>query len=582
MEPDKPSMIRDLVSAIESGNSNETKRLLLLIPFDDMEEVEIYDLLGTLLTEAVDSSFELTMVPLLLEKWGENNFTEDKISTFTMMFIHPQITTMTLARATRALTEVSLTDPDAPEYTFYGSAVELMKYDDRPEITNALIRLTRIFGEQSYEVYDMLMREARDSKAPRIERYMKDMVSRTSPYAPVPDWVEGDDTYTHEERIARLIPHKSANRKWSSSIQDSPGSAITPVNKKMSRSPGNESKKNKSASTRKSSSRSPDAYAHGNDVFELRKKDITEVVDNLTRGLSDCGIVVNPLQEENMRELIRRRISVASGSELSDFISPLEKSIERLDAGQNEKKWFKVLGPVNLITGASLDSDDVCSKWGGCRMFTCNCFERDGKRAGLSFHSIGSDLDYDEDVDEDDDIEVDWFMTRSCHTCGIKIRSRVHALRQPLPHGGWLGAYCSKECLENNLSQEDMMNGITLSVIDIVIAQLNEFKVTNCASEIKDEDEDGGEELGSALNGVKLYDFSPSKELVASDTARYGNRKSRLGETESPATRLADIRSPATRLADTEINVETVAKSLLDPNGEDEGIDHFDGDLDWI
>lgn len=57
----------------------------------------------------------------------------------------------------------------------------------------------------------------------------------------------------------------------------------------------------------------------------------------------------------------------------------------------------------------------------GCRMLTCHC------------------LAYDSD-------EEDWY-TESCSFCDSSIDRREDAKRAPLPEGGWLGCYCSWECV---------------------------------------------------------------------------------------------------------------------------------------
>jgi hypothetical protein len=91
-------------------------------------------------------------------------------------------------------------------------------------------------------------------------------------------------------------------------------------------------------------------------------------------------------------------------------------------------------GPTNSI----LDIECLSSKSlpGGCRMLTCNC----------------RCLDDGENDDNDNDCEIsqkspyEWF-THFCDTCSIKIGHYSQSLRFPIADGGWVGTYCSLSCI---------------------------------------------------------------------------------------------------------------------------------------
>src|SRR5439155_7296 len=74
----------------------------------------------------------------------------------------------------------------------------------------------------------------------------------------------------------------------------------------------------------------------------------------------------------------------------------------------------RIFGPRNAI----LNSECILGIKGGCRMLSCTC-------------------------KEEDDI---WF-TNSCDCCFKKIRNISHCIRFPLEDGGWLGCYCSLDCM---------------------------------------------------------------------------------------------------------------------------------------
>lgn len=85
----------------------------------------------------------------------------------------------------------------------------------------------------------------------------------------------------------------------------------------------------------------------------------------------------------------------------------------------------RIFGPVNPILNQECDE----SIPGGCRMLSCTCRE------------------VDQDID--DDTPSPWF-TGECDTCKLTIRNLSHAIRQPVVGGGWIGCYCSIQCLRDN------------------------------------------------------------------------------------------------------------------------------------
>jgi hypothetical protein len=97
----------------------------------------------------------------------------------------------------------------------------------------------------------------------------------------------------------------------------------------------------------------------------------------------------------------------------------------------NDPELSKILGPCNpCITGNAFNISE-CSRFGGCRMFTCN--DR-------------------EDRDDDEIIvpERSWF-TGKCMSCDLIISKYCYATRRPTIDGGWSGCYCSNICMLANI-----------------------------------------------------------------------------------------------------------------------------------
>ena len=87
----------------------------------------------------------------------------------------------------------------------------------------------------------------------------------------------------------------------------------------------------------------------------------------------------------------------------------------------------RVFGPLNRFS----DNRDCVSGIvkGGCRMLTCRC--RDFDVDGFDF---------------EDNEPFGWFEG-ACDGCEKKIEDPSHCLRFPIYGGGWVGCYCSIECI---------------------------------------------------------------------------------------------------------------------------------------
>ena len=128
--------------------------------------------------------------------------------------------------------------------------------------------------------------------------------------------------------------------------------------------------------------------------------------------------------------------------------------------------FFRWLGPANplQIDGRDYDSGTIDSEFGGCRMF------------------ISEHYDYN----EDDMIYDDWFRG-ACDSCHKRIRQRHHAVRMPIPSGGWQGCYCSCLCLRNN---EKIMEDspVIFALIDKYENMLVQLKIQETAPTITSND----------------------------------------------------------------------------------------------
>ena len=164
--------------------------------------------------------------------------------------------------------------------------------------------------------------------------------------------------------------------------------------------------------------------------------------DELTEELCDFGFDMPDGREEAQEYLTRLMLSATEDDRqelLGCGVRGCKGCCEghETDAIENQLQLhdevFRILGPLNAREGTTYDTD-ACSRYGGCRMFTCVCHET---------------------YDPDDDVidpEPDWFGDYcGSEKCGRKILNRYWAVRRPLPGGGWQGCYCSWDCAIEDL-----------------------------------------------------------------------------------------------------------------------------------
>lgn len=155
---------------------------------------------------------------------------------------------------------------------------------------------------------------------------------------------------------------------------------------------------------------------------------LEEQVDLVTAGLQASGLTL--ADREESIEAVTAILKSATEEQKMELLRPvLEK--EQLDSLQGDRELFRLLGPANPL----YDSNNQQLAFGGCRMFSCQLF------------------DYDEENME----YYDWF-NGLCDTCHKGIARRQYALRMPIASGGWVGCYCSFQCLRRGIDQREEDN----------------------------------------------------------------------------------------------------------------------------
>jgi hypothetical protein len=171
------------------------------------------------------------------------------------------------------------------------------------------------------------------------------------------------------------------------------------------------------------------------DMKDIRLPPLTSPTFDLTDIRKVLGIILDSMEYSGLvtddKGVIRSILSfMLSNISTQDRHTILSRYIttESLKSLQDDTEIYQILGPSNPFTDSSLSQ----LTYGGSRMF------------------ISNEFDYD---DEEESI-VDWYIGR-CQVCLRRIKSRFRALRLPRPHGGWIGCYCSFECMNTALTDKE-------------------------------------------------------------------------------------------------------------------------------
>lgn len=119
-----------------------------------------------------------------------------------------------------------------------------------------------------------------------------------------------------------------------------------------------------------------------------------------------------------------------------DEVKLVEKFIEKtFDFDKKKIDLFRLYGPSNVLTyGEDYEEieDDPNSKCQDCRMLRCTCLQ------------------------EDEADTENWFG--KCGICENTIRDISWAVRAPHKNGGWYGCYCSFDCAQHDVDEDNLDN----------------------------------------------------------------------------------------------------------------------------
>jgi hypothetical protein len=146
-----------------------------------------------------------------------------------------------------------------------------------------------------------------------------------------------------------------------------------------------------------------------------------KVLNQLKEAIHE-NIKIDPLDVEQIQQL--------------EKITSMAVSLKENVLNQNEEfPSERYYGPTNEIF-----DQECCGIKGPCRMFYCNC------RNEMDYEDTSYlNLDLNSKVKN----PQAWF-NGTCEECGIGIEKFKYALRFPVKDGGWIGCFCSFECMKKS------------------------------------------------------------------------------------------------------------------------------------
>lgn len=345
-----------------------------------------------------NTSEDYTSVNTILDHWdGTNPASEDmpiRTTIYTLVEMEPQV----LAFVARADSKSSL----------FSQLSTLIWYGSTPLVKHACSALHHVYGVQSIDVYKEvreMLDEARNDDGETndaILDFVEDMIRELEDYAPIPSWVISDaDKYptlpTHTELLASLPGCRSIEEIRESISSISLSKAVV-LMMKMPNMP------------------------------------------------SENGVIFDV--DDSVYHDVEEKLSLMDRDDMLDMVTNAIKIKEEAEFHTNDD-IFRVLGPDH----PSPDDNDLdtnspcpCLRYGGHRLQTCTEYANmdDNKEP------IYPDVIYDQNYED-----IKWYFG-NCDICFKKIREQHHAVRMPMPGGGWGdGCYCSWDHVRDDVDRSD-------------------------------------------------------------------------------------------------------------------------------
>jgi len=377
-----------LLESIEMDNRKELSQLLEMLPLMRMKD-ETYNLTLVMLLRHAYMYGRKEICTIVIQFFADSNPMEGikpiNTSIFTIRGISDEVLKFAdqHGNVSRHLTH-------------------LMDYGEGPEVVEACVRLQRIYGLQSEEVYRALLDEVeRQGEVNELHNlvlhdYFSAVLGLVSSKVQLPSWLlipeEGEPLPTHKQLQDKLEAHTIRMLE---------------------------------------------------EVEKFSEND-EQLVDLLISAPKMIPTIEMHEVEEAKKKILEQLASMKIKGHAGEWrLQMLHRLVE--DTFGEDPLAFKVLGPAHPlgdIAELNSRSHDPCSRYGGCRLMTCYEFENEDS---ITSAPIDEELCFTRNYDL-----VDWFGGK-CDLCHKRIEWKHVAVRMPQQNGGWKGCYCSWDHVRQDL-----------------------------------------------------------------------------------------------------------------------------------
>lgn len=174
----------------------------------------------------------------------------------------------------------------------------------------------------------------------------------------------------------------------------------------------------------------------------------------------DASYIVGITEDDRDLDILYRdlvdKFSTMSTKAREDFISTIIWNNQMILLG-DRVDIFRVFGmalPRGIPVALEIKSKDPCVLWGSCRSMLC-------------WHNENVDIDSGtlivNDPVKEDRLDEVWWFTGVCDQCRIRIEKECYAVRMPIETGGFIGCYCSFECLRDIIDVVSLDESVAVS-----------------------------------------------------------------------------------------------------------------------
>lgn len=423
------NVLKLLYDAIRDNNLGNIETILQSLNLDDNDTSDAYTLFSGLVRICMTYNSKLSLI-FLYNYWADNYYVEEEgISLYSTLFMRKEFDVDLLIYINEILNEDSL-DKEyihmlkdknftlveiVESLNILGKDIQVYQVISASEFKWACDKAVKVFGIPTVDNLEYFYNLTKNENG-AIADYFAFILRQIGKFAEIPDWV-----YNPSDGMPVKVSDVTLPMESDIAIPD-----YEPDTKYQI-----------------SIEDTVDLILKNSDIV-LYDKNTGEEISSLGDGI----------KESEVKESLIKRLTELN--ELGKLNMMQEYGyIKQMETLQDDEELFRLLGPVCPITGADLED----MKYGGERMFISNKFVYD-------------------DGTEDTDIYIttSWFLGY-CEYCNLRLRRKYHAVRQPLIDGGWIGCFCSWQCVKDKASKVDFTDEITPNLCDEFEEELKEFGV---------------------------------------------------------------------------------------------------------